>query len=359
MLIEAQEQIFRHRAERLLSDIQSISLRSTTYVEATAILAHWGDSEKYKLPCAKEHCSLSIDAHGPFNGELFSVGRLNHLYRVLGGQLGTAYGEIVVRNGIVWDETYRLELFTEDRGLVGASVSTMNFGLEHYAESEPGFHVSRLPRYPSFYIVSLSPYSSRQTLRRVMRFNLSCLTRWIHRCQTDEALLPGIEAELNESHAAFEKWSSGAGNCRPQEMRVLARDLWDVAIVDVIRNDSSALLGDQYRSITVSVVANLKGHDLGNIGATRRLEVRRDAIAAPLHSGERILLLYGIGMTFGGPHSKTFLETGACGIAPFTQENVANLEIGIGQDERVPPLEEYDRQRQYHAYFDPPIRPDI
>lgn len=57
---QVEQRVFRHRAERLLSEVQSIELRKTPWNQAQNQLQHWGPSRSTNEPCNKHECSLTI-----------------------------------------------------------------------------------------------------------------------------------------------------------------------------------------------------------------------------------------------------------------------------------------------------------
>jgi hypothetical protein len=57
---EIEQYIFRRRAERLLSEIQTLELRTTPWHEAQGRLQRWGTDARYDDQCIEQQCSLEI-----------------------------------------------------------------------------------------------------------------------------------------------------------------------------------------------------------------------------------------------------------------------------------------------------------
>ena len=70
----AHRYILRHRAEMLLSDMESISLRQTTFRDVQPIMLRWRRWGKSDGPCSETHCTFEIrlsDLDTPLNRFLY------------------------------------------------------------------------------------------------------------------------------------------------------------------------------------------------------------------------------------------------------------------------------------------------
>src|SRR6202035_2872538 len=140
--VRIQEWIFRDRAERLFSDVQSIDPLHTTFHQTDSIFEPWRGSS-YKLPCSKQSCELNIGIVEPCK---WRTSRLFlswlDLYRLLGGHPAIASASITVNDGVVFSKHY--ELVIEAPPVVGADGRSLTYYVEGNISTEPRSDTSSL-----------------------------------------------------------------------------------------------------------------------------------------------------------------------------------------------------------------------
>ncbi len=58
--LRIQHWVLRHRAERLLADIQQVELRKTSFEDAQKLFDRWSKWGQYKGECMRQRCLFSI-----------------------------------------------------------------------------------------------------------------------------------------------------------------------------------------------------------------------------------------------------------------------------------------------------------
>jgi len=346
-VIQIQQIIFRYRAEQLLADIQSISMRRTTFDQAGVILSRWSGSGQYAIPCARQHCDIQLSLSEP--NRFYQSPILLHVYRLLGGHDAQVSAGVRVRNGFVWGERYvvvvGVSLINEDYGLIG--LLETSWGPEHLND-HPEYRLGWPSACSSCIAVfaRFTPYAEQSDIRRLGQFNLSCLTRW-RPCRTKGDIMPAVMAEIKQrENNTIEVNERG---CDLQGIRITGRDAENAAIVDVadVHGDSENL-PYQPQIFQVRLVQRLKRASFWEVGTKRSV-----AVAEQLHTGDRIILLFSKNDQ-GIPVPDSF--PGECGAVPYNKNTLSMVDIGISQDDRVDPLSEYSDVK-YRKFSDPPGSP--
>jgi hypothetical protein len=286
---------------------------------------------------------------------------LGVLYRLVGWNAASASAKLEVRNGFIWYETYVFEEYVpptfirhgrNESGwdVIGGDISTIrsswNLG------DDRDYHIYRSFREPLYHTV-ISSYASTEERQRLLQFNLSCLSRWLHPCRSPEDIMPVAMAEYKVLHARNERPS-----CNLEAVRIMSRDVDDAAIVELSGGGWASERNPDVRIVRVLLVQRLKGTQFWDEGTTREVEISDNDFTAP-PSGSRLILLFAQARTVGGPSEKITLQAVQCGVVPYSQETLAMVRLGIVQDERVPPLDAYDSNAEYPSAFDPPQAPSI
>jgi hypothetical protein len=365
-IIQVNQRMARHQAERLMSDIRSISLRHTSFKQMGVILSRWSGSVRYKPPCSNQYCSVWILPRGgflPFRlyGYAYRYPVLGVLYRFLGWNAAGATANLEVRNGFIWYETYVVREYVpptfirhgrNESGwyVIGGDISTIRSSW--YPGDHPDYQMYRSFPEPLYHTV-ISSYASTEERQRLLQFNLSCLSRWLHPCRSPEDIMPVAMAEYKIRHAENERLS-----CNLEAVRIMSRDVDDAAIVELSGGGLASERNPDVRIFRVLLEQRLKGTQFWDVGTTREVEISDDDFTAP-PSGSRLILLFGPARTVGGPAEKMTLHAVQCGVVPYSQETLAMVHLGVVQDDRVPPLDAYDSNAEYPSAFDPPNAPSI
>jgi hypothetical protein len=359
----------RGRSEQLLSDILSIQLRRTTFEQADAISARWHGTAE--MPCSRQHCDMRISLPAVIFSNpnfLWSHPKILQLvlsvYRLLGGRPGGTGAEINVRNGLVWGEYYGMgfERITYEgnarqntwlEGEIRADPYHVDFrDIRQARHSEYAFRgTSRCPECEIW--VRFTPYADARDIRRLAQFNFSCMTR-LHPCRTIDDLMPVATSQAREEYA--DPMVNRPLKCDLKSVELLARESENAATAEVVSNRASSQTYSDSRIFRLHLIERLKGTLVWRTGALADLDAY-DASALPpidgltnVGSGDRVIVLF-------GASDPTGIIAGACGMVPYSLENLATVRAGIAEDERVPPLREYDPNFHPGKYSDLPTTP--
>jgi hypothetical protein len=163
-----QQWLLRRDAERLLSEVQAIELRQTTWGEAQQIFQHWTTQREVEEPCDERKCAIQVTLNnfvfrfiaratwvekvdgylryrlklsGDSNGnDIFMHSMMNLLraYMWMGGRATLIRAEVGMRDGVVWSKGFSVRIETRGRvdpegppydySLIGSSGSAARLG---------------------------------------------------------------------------------------------------------------------------------------------------------------------------------------------------------------------------------------
>jgi len=376
--IQIEQHLFRRRAELLLSQVQSLELRKTSWQEAQAKLKQWGPEPESYLPCNEHECSLRITLNdfvtgillgknifvrlddylrwrlklsyntGPFERALFAMFRT---YVRAGGHPARIAASIGMRDGIIWGkgisvgiETYaRNGTWTSsDGGPVEYTLIASAQSVSRFSFYETGLYNPQLALHPDYAIgrpggceicvmgwVKFTPYAAPTDTRHLTQFNLSCLTRW-HPCLDQNDIMPAAWkqylAEKQHMNAP-----SKADSCPPSAVEVVGRDSSHIALGEVVEyRDKIDSQGYHEDSAKVRVLDRLKGLPEWKVGEIREVPILLETSKPNLkiQSGVRLILFAGI-----GPLRDMRIDPGFdCPVISADETNLALIRQGISQD---------------------------
>jgi hypothetical protein len=240
---QIEQRLFRRRAQLLLSEVQSLKLGKTPWRDTQAQFQHWGGNRSFDDACSEHVCSVRITldefvlayVSGPnvfaaldnyirwrlrlqpnfrsFENALFSFARA---YMRLGGRPARVVANVGMRDGVVSSEEIAVFIETyakngpwasSDRGaveytLIADAYSVPTFDLYETHQIDP-----QLALHPDYAIgrpggceicvegwVKFTAKASSGDIKRLMGFDLSCLTRW-HSCLTQSDIMPAAWAQ--------------------------------------------------------------------------------------------------------------------------------------------------------------------
>jgi hypothetical protein len=344
--IQLQQRIFRHRAEQLLADVQSLKLRETTFGEAQGLFRSWKDFGKYDGECTEKHCEFQIIMETFVESQQFRFfGRqwLQNDYVRLGARPAQLFARIGVENGIVWGKAFDLHVgipYTDPEdgyfliNLMGHSGTVSRFA-------------SRRPDYTwnTDYVIGspsgcegcielsakFTPYADPRLVQRLMDINLSCLGPW-STCRERKDIMPAAWNQFYEDSAAHPH-PLYEPDCNEKTVVFLARDAQSAAIVEVlaIRREK----GDYGRDIlfpTVRLLTPLKRIIGWDVGAKREIMITDKSVAlaktnplSEVRPGRRFIHL------FTSPDMEE-----PCAAVPLTPHNLDLVRRGIALDYLAP-----------------------
>lgn len=349
--IHVQQQVLRRRAERLLVDIRTLDLRKTTFAEAQTVFRRWSSWGRYEGECKEESCAFEVTLQDfSYNHRSIFYDRpwLYRPYMFVGGRPAQVHAGISVRNGIVWAKSFYVTVEVPPRGspgwdyeygLIGDAQTVSRFtwganaGLKlhpNYVVDRPGGCTGCLAVYALF-----TPYADREDIKRLMQFDLSCLTRW-RPCREQGDIMPAAWAE----HLAEEPRLQRAyqdHTCSLRTVQLLGRDAENAAIIEVVANRQEGTShGETFQVSTVRLTERLKRTGFWNVGTSRDVRVFRGTVAlthlntpSEVRPGGRFIILFAH-RSEGPDMQDIWLEQ--CGAVPLNEPNLAMLRRGIDQD---------------------------
>jgi hypothetical protein len=251
---QIEQRIFRRRAELLLSEVESLQLRKTPWHDARAQFEHWGRNRRFEDACSEQACSVRITldefALGYISGpNIFAtldnyfrwrlrlpsdfrsfenaLASLSRAYMRVGGRPARVVANVGMNDGTVSSEEIAvfIETYAKNGPWSSSDGGTVEYTLIADAYSVPNFdryetrQIDRqLALHPDYAIgrpggceicvegwAKFTAKASSGDIKRLLGFDLSCLTRW-HPCLTQSDIMPAAWAQyLTERTRLYER----------------------------------------------------------------------------------------------------------------------------------------------------------
>ncbi len=373
--IQGVQYLQRSRAANLLRQLQSVDLRVTTFSDVENV---FGRRASKSAKCDSASCDYAIQLESPIGWQaLFRVlqrlhipsGPVFHALLRLGGRPAELDAKIAVRNGLALSKSLKVVVSgQQDRWLIGRVESVPRLRRPRNSEE---FH-AELVHYPDYVIggpggctgcvegdVLFTPHTAGEDVRRLMDFDLSCLTRRIP-CSTQADILPSAWAQYEDTwrkpdpssaptpglpiawREIEQEWRLGNPAVDrisdPRLVEVLGRDATAVAVLEIIkierRNEfcEYVLREGRFQATgktcvelrpTAQVLQVLKG-GLWHEGQCITLLASENELR--FHNNERLIVLLD---PFWAADIFNVLRWQ---VLPPTSENLALVRIGIAED---------------------------
>jgi hypothetical protein len=367
---QIEQRIFRRRAERLLAELQALELRKTPWPDAQRQFRHWGANAKLDDHCNAQECSVEIALIEPVyayvsHRNLFSFlddylrwrlklsydtgpfvraeGALFHAYLVAGGRPARVAAHMGMREGIVWNkgfwvylETYAHSVPDVWEGVYGLYASTYSVPrFDRYDSRDPQLllHSNYVVGRPDGCEICVAgwakftPYTNPDDAHRLMRLDLSCLTR-VHPCRTQQDIMPdGWTQYLAERQQVDGMW--GQKTCSAPVIEMLGRDG-----ANIIRGEIASYKEEHDGKVSwrghagVKLLEKLKGGGNWKVGDTHEMGVFRRADQT-IRPGDRFILVFDERQWFD---TVPYDTSSGCSPLPLNQTNLDLVLRGIGQD---------------------------
>ncbi|MFZ0981165.1 MAG: hypothetical protein WAN23_17310 [Candidatus Acidiferrales bacterium] len=343
-MVQIQQRILRHRAEKLLADVQSLRVRSATFDQAVEVFDRWQPWGSYDLPCSSESCHFSIALYSPGS----AYGWVVPLYRIVGSRPCGARASISVNEGLVSKVEFGLGIDVPP--FVDASGTTVAYGLSAEVtggpRSIPGdllyadFHSEYAIGWPSGCTscvdiwFAYTPYANPADVQRVGGPNFDCITGW-RQCRTKADIMPAAMTQV-ASDRAFQRGDRPRRT--PEVVETISRDAEDAAIVRIVANRSDSQC-QGCGLLKVRLVRPLKRSLFWKVGSTYNLGVVQGVAIAPLNDvsnllpGSRAIILFDRNLQ---PAAAVPILEEPCGVVPFNAQMLQLVQRGIAND-NLPP----------------------
>lgn len=372
---QIEQRVFRRRAELLLSQVQSLELRKTSWHDAQVQLQQWSSNRDFDNTCDAHECSLQITLDefifghfvqrnpfvklddyfrwrlklsydtGPFERMEYA---LRQAYLRVGGRPARVMAKVGMRDGTVWSKGFYLwiEAYGHPIGwsgnwrteftLIGSAYSVSRFerGFGELVDSQLMLHPYYSIGRPSGCTICVAgwaiftPFAAPADVYRLMQMDLSCLTRWRH-CLTQSDIMPVAWAQyLAERPLLY--GSDGELGCSASFLEILGRDSINIAMVEILKQrEKVEHQGDGLEEANVRLLKRLKGVADWNVGETRELRLwGGTGENMKLPAGRQLILF-----RRRGPSTETWtVSLPTCPITWVTENNLSLIRRGIDQD---------------------------
>ena len=267
LAIQVEQHVLRRRAEQLLRDIRALPLRQATFNDVQQLQRRWGRPAHYEANCSEGSCRLTISFSDFLlrHAETFIYRlRLLHLFMQVGGRPVQINAEVALHKGVAWGKGFHVllgvpayrapESLWPDYTLMGNAQSVSRFSS---LSGPPVVHPDYLVGRPGGcdgpcreIHFDFTAYTDPSVSDRLMQFDLSCLTRWVHPCRVEGDIMSSAWAQYEVETKAFHFDQT----CSATRLEMLGRDAEDVGIVNVIRKRQQ----DGYLVATVRLTERLK-----------------------------------------------------------------------------------------------------
>lgn len=361
--IQSEQWLLRRRAQCLLNDIRQIQMGKSSWADAQRLMTKWGAWGGYYGSCTAERCDYHIAMQDWFRGmpattfegeEQRTVldyrhccGWLKPAYRLLGGRFAVVQGWIQVRNGVIWTKDYSVRIADSYEDYLPWK-NTGGYLDPIIAYAGGSTHLVRIdfsPDHPEYSIdlgpctvctlveISFTPRTDKETLKKLLDVDLSCLTRWIG-CKQDEIMPEAYKLAAADSEKAG-LIARDSSECRAP-IDLAARDARYIAIAEVAdikedRNSDEVVRLARFRSL-----ASLKNNAyVGPLLFREELPLRPESKlvggvpTSTLKLGDRVILLFD---AIPDENELVFQMYDLCNYIPITTENLAAVRNGVALD---------------------------
>jgi hypothetical protein len=380
-VVPVQQRLFRHRAERLLTDMQAIELHKTTWAEAQELMYRWGAWAHYDGTCTSTNCKYTIslcswNCRAIYESESRFARVARYLlatraYGWLGGRTAAFRAGFIVQDGIIWRTFIAINVDVPPHTERNDDDSA--YELMGYAQSRDSLNRQASPRHPYHHWilgddsqlaehpyykggrpggceicmsveVTYSNATPQDEIRRLTAFDLSCLTRW-RPCTRVEDILPASRPwhlySLEEDPPLPESVIKQPAACATPAW-ALGRDAAEVYAVEVqsTATEKSKFAGDPYEIAHARLLETLKGKTPWPRGSELEvLPYSGDEAPERMEMGKRYLVLVRyLYYEWGDPpfiDGKPGISLDRCGVLADTPQNRSELARGFAQNDSL------------------------
>jgi hypothetical protein len=342
--VRVERHILRNRAEALMADMQSITLRQTTFQQVQPIFRRWRRWGRFDGSCSPARCEFNIDLHD------LSSRPDRYLYRdVTIFKLASLVGEsptaisarIGVLDGVVWSEQIGFAIEPPGNLLEGNATSVSRAEPVYYGmhwRSHPDYTISWPANLPDSVRLEFTPFANPAEIHRLMALNFSCLTRW-RACQSKRDMMPTAMAEV-ERWDNLPTYPEGPTANDPLFLKLLGRDSPTVVVVEVSSNQTKIIHEDG---------RTVRGHLMTfDVKKVMKLHSPEEKVARFTFFPEHFGILPGGTFETSSPGTRFVVffkgainEASLEGWLPATRANLALVRKGVAEDDRPPGLLQY------------------
>lgn len=345
IIARGQRYLLRHRAEMLLADMQTISLRQTTLRDVQPMMIRWRRWGSYDGPCDEVHCSFNIqlsDLNIPLSQFLYGHRAAFALANLFGEPPTAIRAHFTVIDGIVWSESIGFGIETQGRGSEDRRyVELLGGSARSISKTDPLFWGPNWHLHPDYNIswtgkmrdqmqLELTPFANPADIHRLMVLNLSCLTRLIP-CRDKNDFMPVAVVQLAYWRSLPDESTNIEDQCDdPMTVERFGRDSRNIAIAQVTTGrviPEESDVNSRIYDLTLTLQQELKARAQWNSQKPLKLSMSYPMSIALPQPGSSVLVFFNDDSF--GPYS-----TDGCSPLPATAPNLSAVRRGIAEDNR-------------------------
>jgi hypothetical protein len=205
VLMWAQQYWLRHRAEELLSDVRALDIGISTYQDAQRLYERWKPWTTPAGTCNPSHCEFDIVLrHSSVVDRTWDRIQLTLFRFRLAPRPSYVHGSVSLLRDKISQKGFTLvvlvDAYRTSKGTYGpyelvSKVDSVRSqaDLRHISSQHPQYSIGRPGGCDGPCVMAwayFTPQADASDVRRLMQFDLSCLTRWLHPCQKEGDILP-------------------------------------------------------------------------------------------------------------------------------------------------------------------------
>jgi hypothetical protein len=342
VFVQIQQRILRWRAECLLADMRELQSHKSTWADAQRIMRLWRPWGLGESSCTAEECFFYVRMVDPVDAFLLGnddqpskLHWLNWAAKLLGEKFTFIEASLRVNHGIVEESRFRMNFWGQDEGIARAvdDREALDYLPErwphpdYYAEKHPGCNgCIRLE-------TGFTPLAGPEKILELTDFNFSCITRWLP-CTTEADVMPSAWQLYQEEQPRKDDLRKAFEKCNVP-LEFFGQESHSIAVFDVVSRQGPKPKEDNSDSFAgLRVVRGLKGHMPwpDNKTLTASSESEGEEVfwtgTPDLIAGKRYILF---GDIADGSVGENIFWLDACGVVPYTDENLNAIQHGIDE----------------------------
>jgi hypothetical protein len=342
VFVQIQQRILRWRAERLLADMRELQSHKSTWADAQKIMRQWSPWGLGESFCTPEECFFYVRMVDPVDAFLLGnddrppkLHWLSWAAQLLGEKFTFIEASLRVNHGIVEESRFRMNFWGQDEGIARAvdDREALDYTPErwphpdYYAEKHPG--CDGCIRFET----GFTPLAGPEKIRELTDFNFSCITRWSP-CSTEADVMPSAWRLYQEEQPRKDDLRKAFEECKVP-LEFFGQENRTIAVADVLsRQGLKRQGGIEDSSARLRIVRSLKGQipwpDNKTLAASSESEGEEVFWTGTpdLKAGKRYILF---GDVADGSVGENIFWLDACGVVPYTDENLNAIQRGIDE----------------------------
>jgi len=344
--------VLRYRAESLLADMETITLRQTTFRDVQPMFLKWRRWTRFDGPCSQVRCKFDIsldDINSPLYSFLYEHDTWFDLAAHLGERPAEIRAEVTVLNGIVWSEGIAFGIenrtWSDGRPYIemtsgeAISVSKSDPRMTWQWHLHPDYAIWWPGNLQNQVRLQFTPFANFADIHRLMSLNFSCLTRIVP-CRDKKEIMPEALAQVAHWSSLPDDEDDPKNRCtNPLALELSARDSPNIVVATVsarrVVSEFGGKVGAPLGNARVILILRERLKTRGENRAPSKLFVLKNPQLRDLERpGSREIVFY------KDDSFDAYSVTG-CSLSAATPQNLSAVRRGIAEDTRPPGLPDF------------------